>query len=180
MECHNVLPARFAFLTGQSAARTNHTAVCLEKHVLPYSRMIQPKSNRMLAHDAVNIGRVLKQSGYRVGAIGKWHVDINEKRLRSKMKDDYLAQWDFDTIKPVRTEGDEKLVMGSTIGLLNYLKEDQSKPVFAYLAHRTVHTGLYAPKDIIQKYVDMGYKNDASKGSGSTNAIYLAMIDYLD
>ncbi|EDM28464.1 arylsulphatase A [Lentisphaera araneosa HTCC2155] len=176
-------PARFAFLTGQSAARTNHTAVCLEKHVLPHARMIQPESNRMLAHDAVNIGRELKKSGYRVGVIGKWHVDVNEKRLRPEMKDAYLAQWGFETITPERSEDDKKLVMGSTLGVLNYLKQDQSKPTFAYLAHRTVHTGLEAPKNIIQKYVDMGYNKSASKGGKSSEkpiADYFAMIDYLD
>ena len=78
-------PARFAFLTGQSAARTNHTAVVLEKHLLPNARLIQPESNRTLNPKSINIGRELKNTGYRVGVIGKWHIDVEESRVRAQM-----------------------------------------------------------------------------------------------
>ena len=57
-------PTRFAFMTGQYAARTNHTAVIMEKHVMPFARMIQPESNRSMDKNLFNVGRMLKQAGY--------------------------------------------------------------------------------------------------------------------
>lgn len=72
-------PTRFAFMTGQWEARTNHTAVIFEKHGLPHARLIQPESNRKLDKNAMNVARMLGQAGYHVGQIGKWHVDVAEK-----------------------------------------------------------------------------------------------------
>ena len=177
-------PARFAFLTGQSAARTNHTAVVLEKHVLPQARLKQPESNRTLNPKAVNIARELKKAGYRAGVCGKWHVDVKDKRIRPEIGyEKYLAQQDFDWIEYERDKNDPKNVLTYSKAVINYLKKQLSKPTFAYLAHNTVHTALYAPDELIQKYVKMGYnKSPDTKGSWEDRPIadYFAMIDYLD
>lgn len=71
-------PTRFTFLTGQYCARTNMNAVVKEKHVLPFARMLQPESTRILPPEAVTIGKVMREAGYHVGTIGKWHVDLRE------------------------------------------------------------------------------------------------------
>ncbi|EDM28493.1 arylsulphatase A [Lentisphaera araneosa HTCC2155] len=177
-------PARFAFLTGQSAARTNHTAVVLEKHLLPNARLIQPESNRTLDPKSINIGRELKNTGYRVGVIGKWHIDVEESRVRAQMgSPKYIAQWGFDHIKMKKQPNDPKSVMAYSQAVIDYLKQDQSKPTFAYLAHTTLHTALAAPAELIQKYVAMGYnKSPDKKGSWEDRPIadYFAMIDYMD
>ncbi len=65
-------PTRFAFMTGQWEARTNHTAVIFEKHGMPQARMIQPESNRKLDKGAMNVARMLGHAGY--------HVHVRQRR----------------------------------------------------------------------------------------------------
>lgn len=181
-------PTRFAFMTGQWEARTNHTAVVLEKHVMPCAAMIQPESNRTLDKKAMNVARMLGQAGYHAGTIGKWHVDVGEKGSEKKKLGEaaYTAQWGWDSIeskKSPKEDEDHKNVMSNTHGVLNYLDTHRDKPSLAYLAHNTVHTIVEAPEHLIQKYVDKGYKRSENPQPGFEErpvADYLAMIDYLD
>ena len=180
-------PTRVAFMTGQYAARTNHTAVIMEKHGMPYARMIQPESNRSMDKNLFNIGRMLAAAGYHVGQVGKWHVDVGEKGPeRKKLGPDYIAQWGWEEMKSspdYKPEDDAKGVMKMTNAALHYLDTHRDKPALAYLAHRTVHTGVEAPERIVQKYIDKGYPRASShqpKADERHCADFLAMIDYLD
>ncbi|MCM8530929.1 MAG: sulfatase, partial [Lentisphaeraceae bacterium] len=177
-------PARFAFLTGQSAARTNYTAVVSEKHQLPFARLIQPESKRSLSPNTINLGHQLKKAGYRVGHAGKWHVDIKAKHsYKSIGRKEYFAQYGFDMIKGPSLKNDSKRVMSMTKGAIEYLQKDQTKPCFVYLAHHTVHTKLEAPKHLVEKYINLGYKVSTDlygKIEERPSAEFLGMLEYLD
>ena len=177
-------PSRFTLITGQYSARTNMNAVIMEKHVMPYAPMIQPESIRVLPIDAVNIGKVMRKAGYHVGHVGKWHFDVAEGRNRKLLgSEKYLKQYGFDKmIAAENIEYDPKSVMSYTNATLNYLASHQDQPVFAYLAHHTVHTKLDAPEDLIQKYVELGYEKspDMRPLEKMPTANILAMIEYLD
>ena len=116
-------PTRFAFMTGQYAARTNHTAVIMEKHCMPYARMIQPESNRSMDKNLFNVGRMLKQAGYHVGQVGKWHVDLAEiGPQRKELGRNYIAQWGWEEMKSspdFKLEDDAKGVMKMTNAALH-------------------------------------------------------------
>lgn len=182
-------PTRFAFMTGQYAARTNHTAVVVEKHVMPFARMIQPESNRSLDKNAMNVARMFTQAGYHAGTVGKWHVDIGQKTAENRKMEEaaYLAQWGWDLMEQKggtkRDPNDFKKVMENTNAVLNHLDTHRDKPSLAYLAHNTVHTKVEAPERLIQKYVDKGFKK-SKKSQPSIEerptADFLAMIDHLD
>ncbi|MCF8379220.1 MAG: sulfatase [Bacteroidales bacterium] len=178
-------PTRFTFMTGQYSARTNMNAVVKEKHVMPFARMIQPESTRILPPESITIGKVMRTAGYSVGTIGKWHVDLNESENKKLLGNEkYLDQYGFDALKVIDNIPDEpKNVMNYTNAALNYLDVNRDKPSLVYIAHNTVHTKLEAPADLIQKYVKKGYtKSPDSQGSfeNKPTADYLAMIDYLD
>lgn len=180
-------PTRFAFMTGQYAARTNHTAVIMEKHCMPYARMIQPESNRSMDKNLFNVGRMLKQAGYHVGQVGKWHVDLGEMGPQRKVLGrDYIAQWGWEEMKSspdFKLEDDAKGVMKMTNAALHYLDTHRDQPAFAYLAHHTVHTRVEAPERLVQKYIDKGFARALSKQPKISErhcADFLAMIDYVD
>lgn len=178
-------PSRFTFLTGQYAARTNMNAVIKEKHVMPYARMIQPESTRILPPKHTTIGKIMRDAGYSVGTIGKWHVDLREEQNKEMLGNDaYYDQYGFDAIPRSKfVEDDPKNVMNYTRAALDYLAASKEQPVMLYLAHQTVHTKLLAPEKLIQKHVDRGYKKSPTqKGSfeDRPTADYLAMIEYLD
>lgn len=180
-------PTRFAFMTGQYAARTNHTAVIMEKHVMPFARMIQPESNRSMDKNLFNVGRMLKQAGYHVGQVGKWHVDVGEKGPQRKdLGREYIAQWGWEEMKSspdFKPEDDAKGVMKMTNAALHFLDTHRDQPAFAYLAHHTVHTAVEAPERLVQKYIDQGYPRALSKQPQISErhcADFLAMIDYVD
>ena len=181
-------PTRFAFMTGQWAARTNHTAVIMEKHVMPYARLTQPESNRKLDKNAMNVARMLTGAGYNVGQVGKWHVDTADKgpEKQSMGPAAFIAQWGWDLMRNqsgFKIEDDGKNVMTLTHATLHYLDTHRDKPSLAYLAHTTVHTKVEAPAELIQKYVDLGYKKSEGPQPRAENrpvADYLAMIEYLD
>ncbi len=178
-------PTRFTFLTGQYCARTNMNAVVKEKHVLPFARMVQPESTRILPPEAVTIGKVMREAGYHVGTIGKWHVDLRESINRQMLgKDKYLDQYGFDYMPINNGILDEpKEVMNYTQATLDYLDANRNQPTLAYLAHHTVHTKMLAPAELIEKHVARGYKKSPT-AQGVTEdrptADFLAMIDYLD
>ena len=181
-------PTRFAFMAGQWEARTNHTAVIFEKHGLINARLIQPESNRKLDKQAMNVGRMLKQAGYHVGQVGKWHVDVAEKgpEKRDMGAAAFLAQWGWELMEPAKNfepKPDDKNVMEHTNAVLRFLDTHRDKPSLAYLAHNTVHTKVEAPERLIKKYVDRGFKKSGGpqpKIEDRPVADYLAMIEYLD
>lgn len=181
-------PTRFAFMTGQWEARTNHTAVIFENHGLPHARLIQPESNRKLDKSAMNVGRMLGQAGYHVGQVGKWHVDVAEKgpEKRDLGAAGFIAQWGWELMQPAKNfeaEPDEKSVMEHTRATLHFLDTHRDRPALAYLAHHTVHTKVEAPERLIQKYVTKGYKRSGGpqpKLEDRPVAEFLAMIEYLD
>ena len=181
-------PTRFAFMTGQWEARTNHTAVIFEKHGMPYARMIQPESNRKLDKGAMNVAHMLGNAGYHVGQIGKWHVDVAEKGPEKKDLGPagFIAQWGWELMKSApdfEAEADDKNVMEYTHAVLHYLDTHRDKPSLAYLAHNTVHTKVEAPERLIKKYADLGYKRSGGpqpKIEDRPVADFLAMIEYLD
>lgn len=181
-------PTRFAFMTGQWEARTNHTAVIFEKHGLPYARLIQPESNRKLDKNAMNVARMLDQAGYHVGQVGKWHVDLAEKgpEISEMGPAAFIAQWGWELMQPedgFRAEAGDKNAMEYTHAVLHYLDTHRDKPSLAYLAHHTVHTKVEAPERLIKKYADMGYKRSGGpqpKIEDRPVADYLAMIEHLD
>lgn len=178
-------PTRFTFLTGQYCARTNMNAVVKEKHVMPYARMIQPESTRILPPESVTIGKVLREAGYNVGTVGKWHVDLSETLNKQKLGiDKYMDQYGFDYMPIIDGIPDEpKEVINYTKATLDYLDANRNRPTFAYLAHHTVHTKMAAPAELIEKYVARGYKKSPTVQGvieDRPTADFLAMIDYLD
>ena len=66
-------PTRCAVQSGQNQARIGITAH-IPGHWRPFERVITPLTTMALPLQTVTIAEALKQSGYRTGYVGKWHL----------------------------------------------------------------------------------------------------------
>jgi arylsulfatase A-like enzyme len=118
-----------------------------------------PLSHRALANDLplptseVTIAELLRESGYRTGYIGKWHLDgVPRSRFTPpgprRGGFDFWAAWNCahsyfngklyrDTPEPIKLEGYEPV--GQTDLAIRFLKEDDGRPFCLFLSWGPPH-----------------------------------------
>jgi len=158
-------PSRAAILTGRLPIRSGMAGK---------RRVLFPDSARGLPPEEVTIAEVLKATGYRTAAIGKWHLGHRPRYLPTRQGfDSYFGipysndmdrvaeEWDVEKQKHARVEDfnvplmrDEEIVERpadqTTLtkryneAAIRFIEENAGHPFFLYLAHNMPHIPLFA------------------------------------
>jgi len=172
-------PTRAALMTGQYPARIGIT------------NYLEINDEHFLSPDYTTIIKQLKSVGYVSALIGKWHLtgDYEKNRgapqlhgfdevIASEKKyigdGDYFHPYFFMPDMPAREPG-EYLTDRLHSEALDFIKRNQERPFFLYLAHYTVHTKLAAKPEILRKY-----ERKPGAGKEQNNPVLAAMIESID
>lgn len=176
-------PSRAGILTGRYQQRFGHE---LNPPYEPDNETIGLPLNEVL------ISNVLKEAGYRTGAIGKWHLGYTEGHLPPQRGFDFWygfsggARSFWTTGKETDNQAQRQLMRNNTpvpIDEVDYLTDNfteealdfihQSKenPFFLYLAYNAPHTPLHASEKYLERtrYIERAERS-----------IYAAMITAVD
>ncbi|MEM0970150.1 MAG: sulfatase-like hydrolase/transferase, partial [Verrucomicrobiota bacterium] len=168
-------PARATLLTGRYPHRTGPVSLNQKKH---------PLLTR-LKLDEVTLADRFRQSGYRTGLVGKWHLGLGEDYHPSQRGfDEFIGFLDatyVETYVDYRLEhdGQEHTYQGhdDLTEVLNreaiaFVQRHQDHPFFLHLAHYAPHRPLSAPEELVAEYL--------AKGMDSDTAHVYAMIEVMD
>ncbi len=178
--CPVCSPTRASIMTGQYPARLKLTDWIPGRKHWPYSRLITPSFRQELPEDAKTIAEVLHPSGYRTGAIGKWHLggqghlptdrgfDVNIAGTAAGSPPAYFGPLDLPNLK---LEPGEFLTPRLTYEGSRFINAGKA-PFFLYQAQFTVHMPLQAPKELVEKY--------RNRKIGDVDPTYCAMVETAD
>ena len=179
-------PSRAALLSGQYGGRTGLFKVIAEKEP-PKARLLPPEPTLALGPDVADLARTLRSAGYATGLSGKWHIADNHVAANLARRDGgkYFDRYGFDFSGKAKESDhpEDKAVTAITDDMIGFIRENRSRPWFAYVAHVTTHTKLTAPAALVDKHVARGFKRTANPGakfSERPTAQYLAMLEHLD
>ena len=154
-------PSRAGLLTGRLGVRTGMYG--------NQRRVLSPTSPKGLPQEEITLPELLRSAGYATGIVGKWHVghkpeamplqngfeyfygspfsnDMSKKEQSKvgnvKYPHEYII---YDQEKIVEKEPDQtQLTKRLTEKAVSYIKSNQDKPFFLYLAHPMPHWPVYA------------------------------------
>jgi arylsulfatase A-like enzyme len=129
-------PSRASLLTGRWAPRTG----------IPWNPPVR------LNDDEVTLADVLRQAGYATGMVGKWHLGWESRDMPTRHGFDsyygFIADenqggfWRDD--RPTSDGvGFDLLTERYTQEAVSFIRAQQGRPFFLYLAHRSPHLDLY-------------------------------------
>ncbi len=182
--CTVCSPTRASIMTGKYPARLRLTDFIRGQH-RPDAPLKIPDWTKRLLPQQVTIAEVLKQSGYRTGHIGKWHLNGHGPESAGTFPTD--QGFDVSVETPPRTKGytlhNEYRSKAGTNYLTDWLTdracefidESKSNPFFLYFAYHVPHTPIEGREDLV-KYFESRVDPQATH----TNPIYAAMVASLD
>lgn len=183
-------PTRAAIMTGLSPAQlhiTNHTPD--QKRFTPENAKVLPAPMRNeLALNYVTIAERLKESGYRTGFMGKWHLsgpgrgdpaleptaqgfDINIGGAGYGGPPSFWDPYKNPNIKDRRPG--EYLPDRLADEAIDFMSRECDQPFMLFLWNYTVHWPMEAPADLLKKY-------ESRQGPGLNDTRYGAMIEAMD
>lgn len=183
-------PTRAAIMTGLSPAQlhiTNHTPD--QKRFTPDNAKVLPAPMRNeLELSYVTIAERLKESGYRTGFMGKWHLsgpdrgdpaleptaqgfDINIGGAGYGGPPSFWDPYKNPNIKDRRPG--EYLPDRLADEAIDFMSQECAQPFMLFLWNYTVHWPMEAPSDLLKKY-------ESRKGPGLNDTRYGAMIEAMD
>lgn len=169
-------PSRAGLLTGRYPIRSG------------MNRVLFPKSIGGLPASEVTIATALKDLGYATGCVGKWHLGHMEQYLPNKHGFDYYYGIPYSNDMGDTKRGNpplpvlrndsiveqpadlDNLTKHYTEESLQFIRANQDKPFFLYLAHNMPHVPLHASEAFRGKsaqglYGDVIQEIDASVGA---------------
>ncbi len=191
------VPSRYALHTGKYPSRAGI-----------------PGRTDVMVQEEKTLGEAMQENGYTTFFIGKWHLghdeahwpqnqgyDINIGGCSAGAPISYFAP--FNTYKKATGHkarqiiGFENAVPGTYITdyitdeTVQFIKEQKSKPFFAFVGHYAVHTPLEAKPEKIKKYqrklenmhfegADFEVNVDGRQRMHQNNPVYAAMIESVD
>ena len=173
-------PTRASLLTGQYTARNKMWHV-VPQYWFPYARVKEPQYLEDLPRDQFTVAEALKTDGYTTALVGKWHLStFDNDGYYTYLYPDKAHYYGFDYVNPKQNPFEyqsygDKGVNFLTDEAIGFMDRNRNKPFFIYLSHHTVHNQVLAPKDLVKKYLDLGYPE-----KGLNFAEYLASIEHLD
>ena len=177
-------PTRTELLSGKHCARMHITKALPENRPteFPWARHKGPVLSPGIPFSDHTLAEALKDQGYRTAHLGKWHVGMSYTVQRPEQMKKLRDEFGFDhTFHGCRSINSDKSVTELTNAAIRFIKKDDKRPFFVYLAHQTVHTKLHAPGDLVKQYVTEKRKPSGKfPREGINNATYLAMIKHLD
>ncbi len=167
-------PTRSALMTGRNYLKTGTSAVGFGAE--------GPHPDEYL------LGEAMQDAGYQTGMVGKWNLGLSDAELPSRRGFD--EAWPI-VQKEVRSYGrythfnapffHNGLYAGVEEGwqvervtdkAIDFIKTNQKKPFFLYLAYAQPHEPWLCPEDYQQKYIALGF--------GQEYAMFMGMMEQLD
>jgi len=178
--CPQSTPTRANLLTGQYSCRNQMWHV-VPKYGWPNARVKEPEYLDNLPREQFTIAEALKTAGYTTALIGKWHLSTYDNDgYYTYLYPDKARFYGFDYVNPKQNPTEysgygDKGVDFLTDETIHFMEKNKNQPFFIFLSHHTVHNRVLAPKDLVKKYLDLGYPE-----TGLNFAEYLAAIEHLD
>ena len=182
--CTVCSPTRASIMTGMYPARLHLTDFIAGQN-RPYARMRIPDWKKQLSSDHTTIAEMLKNSGYRTGHIGKWHLNAKSKGVSGTMPTDQgfdvsisapSGRRGYFLPKGVRSDaGTNYLTDYLTDHACQFIKESKAHPFFLYFAYNVPHTPIEGRNDLVDYF-----KQKADPKKLHHNPIYAAMVASLD
>ena len=183
-------PTRAALLTGKYQHRFGR----------PFEGALSAKSPEIgLPTDAVTIPQVLKKAGYATGMYGKWHLGYRLPHMPTRFGfDDFrgLLTGDGDHVSHISRSGDEdwyhneQIVMEEgysseliTEHSIDFMRKNQDKPFFLYVAHLVIHFPWQAPDEKAHRKEGKDYWSLEKLGphpEGEVGPVVQAMVEAVD
>ncbi len=186
--CTVCSPTRASIMTGKYPARLHLTDFIAGQN-RPYAKLLVPDWTKQLESDQRTIAEVLKDSGYRTGHIGKWHLRGAGKKSKGTAPTD--QGFDYSYERPPGSSGyllesNTRSQSGSnfltdllTDKACEFIDQCQSKsksdPFFLYFAYNVPHTPIEGRRDLVE-YFQSKVDPDATHH----NPTYAAMVASLD
>lgn len=170
--CNVCSPTRASIMTGKYPARLKLTTYLPGRPDRPDQKLKQPKIFQHLPLEEVTIAEMLKPRGYVSGAFGKWHLGGHGFYPEQQGFDYYFEGSSSGGYPDTKDAG--KGEYDITAAADKFIRENKSKPFFAYVAYHSVHIPLNVRHDLIEKYKAL------PPGQQHTNYIYAAMIESMD
>jgi len=190
-------PSRCALMTGK------HTGHCYIRgnKATPNESENGHNFDFPLAKGEITVADIFKQAGYQTACVGKWglggpHTEGEPDNHGFDYFFGYLGQADAHAYYPnVLWENNNKVVLNKTVyspdlimeKALTFIKENENKPFFLYLAPTIPHAELIVPEGELGEYDGMfketpyTYKrNEGYCSQPKPRATYAAMVTRLD
>ncbi len=157
----NCAPARACLLSGQYSPRHRIFNVGTgPRGKKEYRRLLHIPGMNTLDPKIKTWAKVIQQSGYRTGTIGKWHLsndpvpygfDFNFAGTHSGSPPrGYYPPFNIRDLK--NSPPGEYLTDRLSDEAVKFIRREKEKPWLLYLTHFAVHTPLQARKDLLEKY----------------------------
>jgi arylsulfatase A len=141
-------PTRAALMTGKSPAELHITTFLPGRPDAASQKLLHPKIAANLGNEPVTLPRLLQQAGYATACFGKWHLGAKGHQPTDYGFTSYYPGKANTT--PSESEGG-KGEYDLTMKAISFIKQNQSKPFFVYLAHNTPHIPYSAKAPLIDK-----------------------------
>ena len=190
-------PSRCSLLTGL------HTGHCTVRGLPKFSASGNPVD---MSDKDITVGNLLQQNGYKTAIIGKWglaegdmssmplnrgfdyffgyktHVDAHHYYPEYLWRNNEKVALPNNNTKAKTGDYSNDLF---TKEALEYIKNNQDKPFFLYLAYTTPHLELTVPEDSKKQYQNLGWpvrkmNNDHYYNDEDGNTAYAGMISRMD
>ena len=171
-------------MTGMYPARLHLTDFIAGQN-RPFAKMQVPDWTKQLAPDRTTVAERLKNSGYRTGHIGKWHLSGPGKNAKDTAP---TAQgFDFSYERPQGSSGyllDSDMASESGSNYLTdlltdkacqFIDQSKSEPFFLYFAYHVPHTPIEGRQDLVEYF-----ERKVDFHSIHRNPNYAAMVASLD
>ena len=180
----NCAPSRACLMSGFNTPQHGIYTVEDSERGDARTRKIVPTVNQTVLEDTIyTLAELFHDQGYVTATFGKWHlgndptsqgfdVNVGGSERGSPGKNGYFSPYNIDHL-PDGPEG-EYLTDRLTTEALQFLEENQEKPLFLYLPYYTVHTPIIGKKALIDTF------ERKKIGYGQDNPVYAAMIASLD
>lgn len=172
-------PTRATLLTGQYTARHGLWHV-LSWYGYPRARMTEPMFAENYPRETFTLAKGLKAAGYQTAIVGKWHLTSNADGNYMGLNPQAAQHYGFDYAPPIPTRkifqpGADRGIDLFTDQTLEFIEKNRARPWFCFLSHHMIHGVVVAPKDLEDKYRELGYGE-----KGPNRAVYLAGLEHID
>ena len=201
-------PSRCAIMSGNHPARAQKTHVVggapPHPHSKTGSRVMEPWYSGRMPAGEMTLARVLLQNGYVTGHSGKWHMAIDHNSFPQPMDQGFtwtrkdrgvtvgmvphrLTGFATDAADdPYRLDENGHPFDQTSADAVTFLREQQDKPFFLYLATWLVHAPIHSrDRALLEKYcqkLGVDFPTDPAhwEVEGQNNPYYCAMVELLD
>lgn len=180
--CTVCSPTRASVMTGQYPARLHLTDFIAGQN-RPYAKMKIPNWTKRLKSDHTTITEILKESGYRTGHIGKWH--LADKSGKASGTGPLDQGFDVSYERPPGSRGyilkrQGKQQPGYLTDVLTdkaceFIDQSKDQPFFLYFAYNVPHTPIQGRSDLVDYF-----KTKVQPDGVHNNPVYAAMVASLD